>query len=88
MADVYVDKIGINDPYEYTIIATGSYDRDKNYGGKIVEYQYTIGTYSLKTTLDKINYIFPAPGNYWIYVSVKDNNDEWSSAKVIYAGIN
>jgi len=88
VADVYVDKVGVNDPYEYTLNASGSYDRDKKYGGKIIEYQYTIGTYEVKSPLDKINYIFPSPGNYWVHVTVKDNNDEWSITKTIYVAIN
>jgi len=88
VADVYVDKVGINDPYEWAIIASGSYDRDKKYGGKIIEYHYIIGNYQVKTPLDKINYIFPAPGNYYVDVMVKDNNDEWSITKTIYVAIN
>ncbi len=69
----------INSPYEININAVKSYDRDKKYGGKIIEYEYKIGQiYSVITPLNAVSYIFDKPGTYAVSVRVKDNNNAWS----------
>ena len=75
-------KQAVYDPLQYNIDASASYDGDSKYGGKIVEYEFTINTsYKVNTGFNNINYIFPAAGNYTLSVRVKDNNGVWSVPK-------
>jgi hypothetical protein len=74
-----VTKIGVSSPYEYKVDASGSYDKDARFNGKIVEYEYTLNNYTFSTTLSKIRYIFGSAGQKLIKVRVKDNTGDWSA---------
>lgn len=82
LAFVNVVQTDASAPYEINISALSSYDKDASFGGYIVEYEYKVGTtYIVNTPFSNINYIFAAPGNYNIYVRVKDNDGGWSPTK-------
>jgi len=67
--------------YKIHIDASGSYDSDAKYGGKIVNYDYEIspGSYSVpSTTLNSIDYSVSSVGDYIINVRVQDKDNQWS----------
>ncbi len=67
--------------YQITIDARNSYDVDSNLGGKIVTYKYEITNVTIQI-LDKpfYNHLFSLEqkGTFNIYVTVQDNDGEWS----------
>ncbi len=66
-------------PYHVHIDAGASFDRDGDYGGQIMAYEYTIeGFYTTETIREQIDYIFPEAGTYRVHLRVKDNDGEWS----------
>lgn len=83
-----VKKIGVSSPYEYEIDASGSYDKDARFNGKITEYEYTLANYKFSSTLSKIRYVFGSAGQKQIRVRVQDNNGEWSSQASEYVVLN
>ena len=83
-----VTKIGVSSPYEYEVDASGSYDKDARFNGKIVEYEYTLNNYTFSTTLSKIRYIFGSAGQKLIKVRVKDNTGDWSALVSEYVVLN
>lgn len=84
-----VTNTKINSPYEVNISAKTSYDKDAKYGGKIISYEFKIGsTYINETSLNNINYIFNQPGNYQISLRVKDDNNVWSAPFTTYVQLN
>lgn len=74
-----VKKIGVSSSYEYEVDASGSYDKDARFSGKITEYEYTLGNYKFSSPLSKIRYVFGSGGQKQIRVRVKDNSGDWSS---------
>jgi hypothetical protein len=83
-----VKKIGISSPYEYEIDASGSYDKDARFNGKIIEYEYTLANYKFSSPLSKIRYVFGSSGQKQIRVRVKDNSGDWSSQVSEYVVLN
>lgn len=83
-----VKKIGVSSPYEYEIDASGSYDKDARFNGKIVEYEYILANYKFSSILSKVRYVFGSSGQKQIRVRVKDNNDDWSSQVSQYVVLN
>jgi hypothetical protein len=83
-----VTKIGVSSPYEYEVDASGSYDKDARFNGKIVEYEYTLANYKFSSTLSKVRYIFGSAGQKQIRVRVQDNNGDWSSQVSEYVVLN
>ena len=83
-----VKKIGVSSPYEYEVDASGSYDKDARFNGKIVEYEYTLANYKFSSTLSKVRYVFGSPGQKQIRVRVKDNNGDWSAQVSQYVVLN
>jgi hypothetical protein len=66
-------------PFHVQIDAGASFDRDADYGGQIMAYEYTIeGFYTTETIRAQIEYIFPEAGTYRVRLRVKDNDGEWS----------
>lgn len=57
-----VKKIGVSSPYEYEVDASGSYDKDARFNGKIVEYEYTLVNYKFSSTMIKIHNVFGSAG--------------------------
>lgn len=88
VASFTVKKIAVSSPYEYEVDASGSYDRDAGFNGKIVEYEYTLANYRFSSTLSKIRYIFGSSGQKQIRVRVKDNNNDWSNLASEYVVLN
>lgn len=85
----YVNKWGVNDPLEYQIYATTSYDQDAKWGGSVVKYEYSINTtYVVTSPYSGIFYIFPSAGLYTIAVRVQDNDGEWSNWKSSVVNVN
>lgn len=82
VADFEVIKKAVFDPLEYTIDASGSFDRDYKYGGGLKSFEFIINN-SYKTTIanNNLNYIFPSEGNYTISVRALDTDGVWSSYK-------
>lgn len=83
-----VKKIGVSSPYEYEVDASGSYDKDTRFSGKIVEYEYTLANYKFSSPLSKIRYVFGSAGQKQIRVRVKDNSGDWSSQVSEYVVLN
>lgn len=83
-----VKKIGVSSPYEYEVDASGSYDKDARFNGKIVEYEYTLANYKFSSTLSKIRYVFGSSGQKQIRVRVQDNNGDWSAQVSEYVVLN
>ena len=83
-----VKKIGVSSPYEYEVDASGSYDKDARFNGKITEYEYTLANYKFSSTLSKIRYVFGSAGQKQIRVRVKDNSGDWSSQVSEYIVLN
>jgi len=83
-----VKKIGVSSPYEYEVDASGSYDKDARFNGKITEYEYTLANYKFSSTLSKIRYVFGSAGQKQIRVRVKDNNGDWSNTVSEYVVLN
>lgn len=73
-----VRKTAIHDPREYEIDASNSFDQDKNFGGSVSGYTFTINSVNYPVLYNKMNYIFPAAGNYSITVICKDNENALS----------
>ncbi len=75
-------------PYVIDINASASYDQDARWGGKIVNYQYAVGSnYEIQTVLDNIQYVCDGPGQKKISVSCQDDNGAWSVPKTIYYNV-
>ena len=83
-----VKKIGVSSPYEYEVDASGSYDKDARFNGKITEYEYTLANYKFSSTLSKVRYVFGSAGQKQIRVRVKDNNGDWSNTVSEYVVLN
>jgi len=73
-----VSRIGQLSPFHYKIDASESYDRDERFGGRIVEYQYTILDRKFELLTDEMEFIFPSEGTYRVFVRVRDTNDALS----------
>lgn len=76
-----ITLIGVNDQYEYDLDATGSYDQDFNFGGRIAIYEWEINGVKLTSKTEISRFIFPSAGNYEIKVRVQDNDGAWSPVK-------
>ena len=83
-----VKKIGVSSPFEYEIDASGSYDKDARFNGKITEYEYTLANFKFSTTLSKVRYVFGSVGQKQIRVRVKDNSGDWSNQVSEYVVLN
>ena len=83
-----VKKIGVSSPYEYEVDASGSYDKDARFNGKIVEYEYTLANYKFSSPLNKVRYVFGSAGQKQIRVRVKDNSGDWSAQVSEYVVLN
>jgi len=71
-------------PFEYSVDASSSYDRDFRFGGKIVRYVFEIDGYIIESKNDKVNFVFEGPGKYSIKVSAVDNDGAINSAWAIF----
>ena len=83
-----VKRIGVSSPYEYEVDASGSYDKDARFNGKITEYEFTLANYKFNSTLSKVRYVFGSAGQKQIRVRVKDNNGDWSNTVSEYVVLN
>ena len=88
VASFSVKIIGVSSPYEYEVDASGSYDKDARFNGKITEYEYTLANYKFSTTLSKVRYVFGSAGQKQIRVRVMDNSGDWSSQVSEYVVVN
>lgn len=70
-----------------SVDAENSYDRDKRFGGQIVEYEYNLNGYKFTSEKDNIYYTFGSNGNKLIKVRVKDNDNAWSEWKQQYISV-
>lgn len=69
-------------PLDYILDASQSTDGDQEYGGFIVNYHYRIALpendIDINTSRNTINYVFPEPGNYDVFLRVMDSDSVWS----------
>lgn len=72
-----------NDPREYIVDASGSFDRDQKYGGGITGYEYTFLGKTILVEDSSIPVVFPAADNYDISVRVRDNDSRFSEMVTI-----
>lgn len=83
-----VNEIRQNDPLEYELDGSASFDSDAKFGGKIVEYKWIINNAdSISSLAPKIRYIFPQQGLFKIDLKVKDNEGAVTTLTK-YANIN
>lgn len=79
VADLKIKEIGQLSDFEVIIDATGSYDSDSGYDGKVVKYRYQIDDwFHLTTDKASIKYILPQEGTYTVSLQVLDNDGAWS----------
>lgn len=70
-----MNNIALISDYEYEIDASSSYDQDRKFGGKIVQYIYKIDNKITRISKsNKIKYSFPGEGTYQISLIVTDND--------------
>ena len=81
VAQLKINTVALNSPYEIEISAIESYDQDEKYGGEIVEWEYMVGSYYKYNTTEysSIYHILPTTGTYTISLRVKDNDGVWSN---------
>ena len=75
-------KIGQLHPNEYLVDGSGSKDIDKDVGGQIITYEYTINGVEIETTRNKLKHIFN-PGANTITLRVRDNDNAWSETVTV-----
>ena len=88
VARLDVNLLGAFSPYEYKIDGTESYDRDTEFGGGILHYQFIIDSDTTLYPNAKMNYIFPGPGSYVVGLRVMDNDSAWSQSSEINYNVN
>jgi len=76
-----------NDPLEYIIDASESFDRDQKFGGGITGYEYTFLGKTILIEDSSIPVVFPAADNYDISVRVMDNDSQFGEVVTITAKI-
>ncbi len=82
-------QTAVYDPLEFRLQADQSYDRDAKFGGRIINYEFSISPdYQVITPSNFISYIFPGTGNFQISLRVEDNDSVWSSSFVSYINVN
>lgn len=75
IATFSLKKIALISTYEYEIDASGSYDQDRKYGGRIVQYIYKIDNKVTRISKNnKLRYSFPGEGTYQVSLIVRDND--------------
>lgn len=72
---------------EIEVNASTSKDMDAKFGGRIVQYEYTLNGQVVTTTLNTIRYVFGTSGSKRIDVRVKDNNNEWSPVESLFFSV-
>lgn len=78
-----VVKFNVNeiDPRKIKIDCSQSYDKDKKFGGKIVQYHYRFSEEDVKTSVDNVIRKLSSGGSYTIECRVQDNDGKWSQWK-------
>jgi hypothetical protein len=85
VSSLLITKIAVLDPFEVEIDASGSFDRDADFVGQIIAYEYTINdSYVVVSPLPVIKYIFQSPGQKSVKLRVMDNDSTWSDLSVKY----
>jgi PKD repeat protein len=75
VANLTTNRIQVNSPFEYEFDASSSFDPDRSQGGGIEVYEYTIdNTFTFRTKLNRIRYVFDRSGGHEIRLSVYDND--------------
>jgi len=85
VAAVALNNISVNDPREYLIDASSSFDRDASFGGFISSYTFKIANKSFTTDKSSIKWIFGDKGNYEIGVTVTDSDGAASTFTKIFS---
>lgn len=77
IANLEIRSINRNSKNEYILDASKSEDKDKELGGFIIEYEYTINDVVINNPSNQIYHVF-IPGTHTIGLRVKDNDGFWS----------
>ncbi|MDP4272675.1 MAG: hypothetical protein Q8907_00160 [Bacteroidota bacterium] len=65
--------------HEIEFDASSSYDKDARFGGKVVEYDFTMdNTVNFQTTNGVVDFSFNSAGTKQVKLRVKDNDNTWS----------
>ena len=80
-AALTVSKIGQRSRYEYRLDGSESFDRDQRFGGRVVEYEFSVLGKVFNVLQDQIIVIFPEDGIYTIGLRVRDNDGRWSGKR-------
>jgi len=64
--------------HEVELDASGSYDRDHRYGGRILSYTFSIDGVPFETHRPKVRHVFPQKGNHAVALKVMDNSGAFS----------
>ena len=76
-ADLEIRTVNTNAQNEYILDASKSEDQDKNLGGFITKYEYTINDIVIENPSNQIYHVF-MPGTHTVGLRVKDNDELWS----------
>ena len=81
VAQYVIYSIGLNDPLEYEIDATKSYDRDAKYGGTVERYYFYVNDVEIGARMGdnpKLKWIFDQKKTYKITVKVQDGDGTYA----------
>lgn len=79
IANLSLKKNNEYDELQIQIDGSLSFDSDKNFGGNIILYEYTINENIVLTKKPVINYIFQNSGQKSVSLRVMDNDSAWSN---------
>lgn len=74
-----LENVRVINDLHYVLDASSSFDNDREFGGGIILYEYTIEGNTFSAEESKINYIFSSRGNKLIKLRVKDSDGIWST---------
>ncbi len=82
VADLTI-TVADEDKKEIILNGSGSYDKDKKYGGYIKKYRFLINNeYITETEFSSVRRHLPAAGTYNIALQVMDSDNKWSEKDV------
>lgn len=79
--DFTLEKISLNDPLEYDLDGSDSYDQDQAQGGGLQKWEWNINGQKFLSPNAITRFVFPSTGNYEIKLKVIDNDGAMSTAE-------
>lgn len=88
VAALSYQKLAQNDPREYELNGSTSFDQDAAFGGDVSYYEWTIGSLVFTRTQPITKYIFSSSGTYVVRLRVADNDGAWSEQVTANISVN